>query len=410
MQNLRRIVKSLESSTKAKQELKQALAQAKQMLKSAEDTLEKTALALGTTVDELTGSDKATGEDMITIKDKDGKEVVKALTDPAVIKWVIETSDRPEIRDSPTGLAEGIHEAGSKKRLLKAVERLGDLGYKVDLAKAAYLAGPAQRDTFLKLFKEIAPRFSLSQETGLIEGPALIGGIHSSSTGGLRFLELLIMIADDERKKTADTERFVEVGLNRYPLSQGPVIVRSPEDANLDTPLSFTMPAFAVAQIERQTTVGFEDYLSGPDIVKVTPTTPISIPKDDEATLQLELQSDKEPSQYIALVALPTTVSLNRTEPSLMHSYGKGLIKGMRSVGGSQTRIFSVPFGSLHKLEIIVNGSLPGTSKGLALIRHISNPSLVKTVALPEITVTKGTTTTTPTTPKIPGIPSKAKL
>ena len=63
----------------------------------------------------------------------------------------------------------------------------------IEVAKALWLAGPQGREEFNRLFAAIARGMIVTQEPGMLQGPALLGGVYSTPMAMVRFFELVLL-------------------------------------------------------------------------------------------------------------------------------------------------------------------------------------------------------------------------
>ncbi|HQG28933.1 MAG TPA: hypothetical protein PLY73_10255, partial [Candidatus Ozemobacteraceae bacterium] len=133
----------------------------------------------------------------------DGKVVYRAVTDSAVVSWFVkEMMPALEIQNT-RGLRE-FDERFIKNydtyRFLRAFERTGSLYYLLLNAKALYLQKDAAFD---QVFRTIARGMILTGEPGLIQGPAMLGGVYGAPQTVVKFLDLLVTMAKDKAGKPA---------------------------------------------------------------------------------------------------------------------------------------------------------------------------------------------------------------
>lgn len=110
----------------------------------------------------------------------------------------------------------------------------------------------------------------------------------------------------------------------------------------------------------------------------------IIIGGEDKLTIQLD--KEKDPSEFYAIIAVPSTLSVRQTG-DILSDYKGQLLYGQRSSGGSGMQFLTAPFRGSSTMALNVTGTLKGESVGFVSVRHISNPDIIATVKTVPVTV-----------------------
>src|SRR5262249_9925859 len=152
----------------------------------------------GARPDDLDGYDPSQpGREVIPVE-IEGQVRYRVLTDDAVQRFV---ADRlaplidPDARDAELAFGR----AYDTFRFLRAFRRVAALQYLAESAKALWHAGAKARREFDRVFRVVARGLVLAQEPGLLQGPALLGGVYSSPMALVRFLEILLLTGAKDR-------------------------------------------------------------------------------------------------------------------------------------------------------------------------------------------------------------------
>ncbi len=367
------VTRNLLSATKALELAKSPDPRVKQALTTAQALCERLRLELAkraVKTEEQAGFDSQ-GQWVIPIE-LNGQVVYRVQTDDAVTRWASEKL-LPQLN---LDAAEGTFSTDSESaislrklydvfRFLRAFERVGELQYLTDLATAYYLKG--DHATFAKLYRQVARGMILSQEPGLLQGPALLGGVYSSPMALVRFLELQLLL-NGHAKPTA-------------PAEQGGAALRFEQTQS--GPTTLTVPSGAIVRIDRR------------DVLRMVPTSNlfgrVSVSKNaaqvgEEIGLSIELDGSRDPLEYYAIIAVPTTTSVKQTE-DILSDYRGQLIYGQQGQGGTQMQLLTVPFRGSRSLKLLLEGAYRGSATGLVLIRHIENRSLLSGIPISEVRV-----------------------
>lgn len=364
--NLEATARALQKASQSDVRVRNALATSRELAKSIRAAL----AAKGHSVEQLAGTN-ANGDDVIPVE-INGQVVWRVLTDDAVTRWA---SDRllPMLDLDQKDADVAFSKAFDSFRFLRAFERVGSLQYLTELATAYYLQGDVK--TFARLYQRVARGLILSQEPGLLQGPALLGGVYSTPMALVRFLELQLLIGEKQPK--ASGLRYTD----GKPLGFEETITGS-------TSTSILLPPGAIARIDR------------PEIVRLQPTPPstsqgraaqVTVQKTaarvgEELTLEVTLDAGRDPLEYYAIVAVPTTTSIKQTE-DILSDYRGQLIYGQQGQGGTQAQLIAVPFRGARSLRLLLEGAYRGRSPGVVVIRHIEGALPAAGLAIPEVRV-----------------------
>jgi hypothetical protein len=355
--NLHAAVHALSQAKSTDARVTQALASTSRMAAAIDATLKKKGLK----TDEQFGYD-AQGNDVIPVE-IDGKVVYRVVTDDAVSKWAVQKL-LPKL---PSPAANGALEFSKLYdvfRFLRAFERVGALQYMTDVAKGLYKSGDMQ--AFVPLYRTITRGMILAQEPGMLQGPALLGGVYSTPMAMVRFLELQLLLAEKVATDNAKLDgKTLTYGENRT------------GGGKLEG------PSGAIARIDRRGSVRFD--------AKTEPYAKISSSVSEtnvggQLGFTVELDASRDPLEYYALVAVPSTTSVKQTM-DILSDYRGQLIYGQQGMGSVQMQVIAVPFRGSRKLELLLEGAFSGTSPSMVIVRHIENPALVSTIMGPAVSV-----------------------
>jgi len=306
----------------------------------------------------------------------DGKVVWQVITDDAVQRFVVDRLAPlidPETRNAELAFAR----AYDTFRFLRAFKRTGALQYMTEAAKAAFLAGPRGRQAFARLFKVVAQGMIATQEPGMIQGPALLGGVYSTPMAMVRFLELMLLTGAGKcapgsiRLKDKEGSRTFSFGARIAPRGDGTLLVPAGAIVRVDRPGRITLAGPA----EAAGPAAFAQCGAGADktAAKLS-VSKGSLTVGEEAVLHVALGSQQDPLEYAAIIALPTTVSAKQTE-DILSDYRGSLIYGQRSAGATKIQFLAVPFRGSRDMQILLEGLYPGSSDAVVAIRLMSNPA-----------------------------------
>ncbi|OQA08233.1 MAG: hypothetical protein BWY66_01078 [bacterium ADurb.Bin374] len=322
----------------------------------------------------------AAGGDLVPVV-VDGKVIYRAVTDSAVVNWFVkEMMPALDIPNSPgfRELDERFIRNYDTYRFLRAFERTGSLYYLLLNAKALYLQ---KNPSFDQVFRTIARGMILTGEPGLIQGPAMLGGVYGAPQTVVKFLDLLVTMAKEKAGKPAGDVVIEAVGKPAETLKLGEKPVQFTTEAG---EISFTAAKHAIALIENRRPMLMSEYLTKTGFFKVSQDD-ASIGVGEERTIVVELDKTLDPVDYYAVIALPSVVSLRQTE-DILADYRGQLLYGQKSGGGERIQFVTVPFRGLRTMKLVIEGALPGKSHGFVMVRHQANPAVIQTVEIPTIT------------------------
>ncbi|MBP7635385.1 hypothetical protein KBA41_14550 [Candidatus Ozemobacteraceae bacterium] len=322
----------------------------------------------------------AAGGDLVPVV-VDGKVVYRAVTDSAVVSWFVkEMMPALDIPNNPgfREFDERFIRSYDTYRFLRAFERTGSLYYLLLNAKALYLQKDASFD---QVFRTIARGMILTGEPGLIQGPAMLGGVYGAPQTVVKFLDLLVTMAKDKTGKPAGNVVIEAAGTSAETRKLGDKPVQFTTESG---EAGFTTPKHSIAMIENNRPMLMSEYLTKTGFFKVSHDA-ASIGVGEERTILVELDKTLDPVDYYAVIALPSVVSLRQTE-DILADYRGQLLYGQKSGGGERIQFVTVPFRGLRTMKLVVEGALPGKSHGFVMVRHQANPAVIQTIEIPTVT------------------------
>ena len=337
--------------------------QAQQKAQALADRIRQALVKKGLKTEELGGFD-GSGQDVVPVE-IGGQVVYKVITDDAVTRWASEKL-LPKLDLDRKEAELAFAKAYDTFRFLRAFERVGATQYLTELAMAFYQKGDQAQ--FAKLYRQVSRNMILLQEPGLIQGPALLGGVYSTPMALVRFIELQLLIGASQP---------VQTGLRKQdgsPLGFEETVVG---------PATIAVPAGAIARVDRA------------QLLRMTKTTQpfakVSVSRaaakvGEELAMTVELDADRDPLEYYALIAVPSTTSVKQTE-DILSDYRGQLIYGQQGQGGTQMQLLTVPFRGKRSLRLLLEGAYKGQSPGLVMIRHIESLQHVCGVEAPVVSV-----------------------
>ncbi len=337
--------------------------QAQQKAQALADRIRQALVQKGLKTEELGGFD-GSGQDVVPVE-IGGQVVYKVITDDAVTRWASEKL-LPKLDLDRKEAELAFAKAYDTFRFLRAFERVGATQYLTELAMAFYQKG--DKAQFAKLYRQVSRNMILLQEPGLIQGPALLGGVYSTPMALVRFIELQLLIGASQP---------VQTGLRKQdgsPLGFEETVVG---------PTTIEVPAGAIARVDRA------------QLLRMTKTTQpfakVSVSRaeakvGEELAMTVELDADRDPLEYYALIAVPSTTSVKQTE-DILSDYRGQLIYGQQGQGGTQMQLLTVPFRGKRSLRLLLEGAYKGQSPGLVMIRHIESLAHVCGVEAPVVSV-----------------------
>ncbi|MEI6157162.1 MAG: hypothetical protein WCP87_02210, partial [Atribacterota bacterium] len=215
------------------------------------------------------------------------------------------------------------------------------------------------------------------------QGPALLGGVYSAPNTMVKFLELLITMV--EKKAIASQPVLLVEKANG---EKSTLTLADDQPLLLETkegPTTLTAPRYVTYRVDFLKNLNLFDYMAEKPFFQVS-FDQIVYRMGEEGVFTIELDPDKDPSEYYVLVAIPSVLSLRQTG-DLLSDYKGQLLYGQKVSGGERIQFVAVPFRGSRKMILPVEAAYRGTSEGYVLIRHIDNPDLIQTVKIPKITV-----------------------
>ena len=263
-------------------------------------------------------------------------------------------------------------------RFLRAFERTGSLYYLLLNAKALFLKGDKN---FYPLFNKIARGLILTQEPGMIQGPALLGGVYSAPQTIVKFLDLLVTMAKDKKIKTKADIEIQKGGHNEKITVEDKPALFDTKDGDI----KITAPEFVTIRFDEEKQINIYEYLSKTPFFSISADTH-TLKMGQEGTIQITLDKDKDPAEYYAIIAVPSTLFVRQTE-DLLSDYKGQLLYGQKVAGGEKIQLLTVPFRGSRVMTLNTEASQIGESDGYVLVRHISNPDIIATSKIGKIAV-----------------------
>jgi hypothetical protein len=375
--NLYTMISTLEKVPVLRDEMSVTIEQARMLVESIRQELRKREIS----EDEFGFYDpEQNGQDVIPVE-IDGKVIYKAVTDDAVVRWFVDHV-WPFFIDAPVKNMKDLNAkfitAYDTYRFLRAFERSGVYYYLLLNAKALLLQNDPH---FFEVFNTIARGMIFTQDPGMIQGPALLGGVYSSPNTMVKFLDLLLTMM--ERKDIQTNPILIQETNGRRQestLGNEPVIFEPTGET-----LKLSAPSYVVYQVDRMENINLYDYLVDKPFFTVNIEKSI-LSVGEEGVLRIELDKEKDPSEYYAIIAVPSVLSIRQTA-DLLSDYKGQLLYGQRVSGGEKIQLLAVPFRGSRDMVLQVEGANKGQSEGFVLVRHLSNPDIIQTIKIPKITV-----------------------
>jgi hypothetical protein len=358
--NLHSVIRALDKIQKKDARVTEALTLSKQMAARIDAALKSKKVS---TLE--SGYDDG-GESVIPVE-IDGKVVYRVVTDDAVARWAVDKL-LPRFDWDARSLELGFAKDYDTYRFLKAFERTGALPYLTDVAKALYLKG--ERQKFAQLYRQITRGMILTQEPGLIQGPALLGGVYSTPMAMVKFLELQLLMQTGAGKQTARLD--------------GRVV---PFGERVTGGGKLTLPEGAIARIDERRRLSWDtaDGLGVGEPASVR-LSAVHARIGDELGMEINLSGDLDPAEYYAIIAVPSTVAVKQTE-DILSDYRGQLIYGQQVTGGTRMQLLAVPFRGARSMKLLLEGAYAGHSPGKVIIRHIEKAGAAAVRPLPDVTV-----------------------
>jgi hypothetical protein len=357
--NLFSAVRSLQLAASPDPRVKQAL----QTAQAISGRIQKTLVDKGQKTEQVAGFD-ANGEDVVPVE-INGQVVYRVVTDDAVTQWA-KNKLFPKLDWNQRDPDMSFSKAYDTFRFLRAFERVGATQYLTELAIGLYKKG--DKAEFAKLYQKIARNMILAQEPGLIQGPALLGGVYSTPMALVRFLELQLLMGTAQ--KAAQPPRKADGSALKF-------------EETVQGAAQLVVPDGAIVRIDK------------PQMMRLVPTTQpfakVHVSKTtarvgEELSFEVELAQDRDPLEYYAIIAVPTTTSVKQTE-DILSDYRGQLIYGQQGQGGTQMQLLTVPFRGKRSLRLLLEGAYHGQAPGLVMVRHIESLSHICGVASSVVSV-----------------------
>ncbi|MBI5494179.1 MAG: hypothetical protein HY904_04075 [Deltaproteobacteria bacterium] len=338
-----------------------ALTQARDLAAKLDAGLTRRGISL-----EEAGGYNAQGDSVIPVE-IDGKVVYRVPTDDAVTKWAVDKLlPRVDWNQKDTELA--FSKAYDVFRFLRAFERVGALQYLTEIAKGLYAQGDLKR--FGELYERITRGMILAQEPGMVQGPALLGGVYSTPMAMVRFMELLLMMGlkGGEPKGT--------VTADGKPMAF---------EESIRGAVTLKVPAGCVVRLDKQGSVDLFNPGRGETVARAALSTARAA-MGGELGLTIELDAQRDPLEYYAIIAVPSTTSIKQTE-DILSDYRGQLIYGQQGMGSQQMQLIAVPFRGSRTLRLLLEGAFKGSSGGVVAVRHVEDVTEVFSTRIPSVTV-----------------------
>lgn len=363
--NLHVVVRVLSADPKLATSHAQALITAKDLVARMDDSLKRRGLSTA----EMGGYDEQ-GRDVIPVE-LNGQVVYRVVTDDAVSRWAVDKL-LPLVGSDKANQELDVSRAYDTFRFLRAFERVGMLQYLTEVAQSLWANG--QRDKFAQLYGRIARGMIMAQEPGMVQGPALLGGVYSTPMAMVRFLELMVMVADT---KAAPGKVSVQTGSASRAVKMG-------EPIKVNAVSTLKAPAGSMIRVDQPATVNM--LASSRNAFATVKLAKRQQTLSEENVLVVELDASRDPLEYYALVAVPSTTFIKQTE-DILSDYRGELIYGQQATGSAKMQFIAVPFRGTRTLRLLLEGGVIGTSPGAVVVRHMENVSDVCAVPVPDVAV-----------------------
>jgi hypothetical protein len=186
----------------------------------------------------------------------------------------------------------------------------------------------------------------------------------------VRFLELLSMMGAKDvpaGEITAGTRRLA-----------------FQERFTADAPVTLRAPAGSIVRVDRTDRISLAAGRTATSDTAAFSKNEIRV--GGESLLTIRLGEGRDPLEYYAIVAVPTTTAVKQTA-DILSDYKGGLLYGQQAAGGAKMQLLAVPFRGAREMKLVVEGLVPGRSPGLVAVRHLTNPGDVTTLRLRDVIV-----------------------
>jgi len=294
------------------------------------------------------------------------------VTDDAVAQWYLDNVKNSldiKLTDKQRDLNLKFIKLYDTYRFLRAFEKTGEIYYLLGNAKALYLKGSPD---FFPLFNVVAKGMIATQDPGMIKGPALLGGVYSAPQTLVKFLDLLVTMGQGGKTNLGRVETRSNLQRRVTSIKEQPLIFQSADD------LVLTASKYSIIRIDRPVMLNLNDYIKDKPFFKVSYDRK-NLKINSETTMFITLDKELDPTEYYALVAVPSNLSIRQTA-DILSDYKGELIYGQRSTGSDKIQYITLPFRGLRQIALEVAADYQGKSPGFVLVRHISNPNDIAAV------------------------------
>lgn len=376
--NLNTVVSNLSGSETLKAEFADTINTSAEMLEKMVTELARKNLS----IQEFGMFDPKDKSDVLPVE-VDGKLVYKSIADDAVVQFYKSRIMPALALDRPgdySATHAGLVGQYDKFRFLRAFERTGSLYYLLLNAKALL----ARNDrAFFPLFNRVATGLVATGEPGLVQGPALLGGVYSAPQTALKFIELLVMMA---KEKKISASAMVKIRRGKGGKAEMAQVSDSPYTFEAkDGETVIEAPEFAAVRIDETRDVNMYDHLEKKPFFTVK-AAPADLRIAGEGSIKIDLGADRDPSEYYAIIAAPSVLSIKQTD-DILSDYRGNILYGQKTSGGEKIHLLTVPFRGSREILVHTEGAYPGESEGFITVRHINNPDDIVTVKTDKIKV-----------------------
>lgn len=321
--------------------------------------------------------DVLTGEELPV---KVGNEIVfRTILDPGVTPWFIENA-LPVIREGEATRGRAFQSLLDKFRFLRAFERTGEAHWLLLNARALHLQ---KHPAFDEVFDRLVANLAMVQDPGLIQGPALTGGIYASPGILIPFIELLLDMNAGQASTSAVTLESLSPKKSAETLSglEPRILPVSSEKTE------FLLTKGTFYRIDRTAAVDPWHIPEGsPSSQFQLSKAPGTLAVGQEGKLQVTLNPERDPASYVAWVLLPAHLALKLTADNLRDARGASLV-GQGQTGGQKVQVARIPFRGSRDMTLILEGLYPGEGDGQIVVRHLADEKDLSSLPLQGWTV-----------------------
>ena len=271
----------------------------------------------------------------------------------------------------------GFAEMLDTYRFLKTFERIGPLYYLLLNLKALLRSGDK---SFFETFNIVSKRIVNIDDPGLIQGPAMLGGVYCNAPQTfVKYMELLIEMAKCGKiKKSVIADVSMGGRKTSVELQDDPYIF-----ATCGEEAFINVPEFCAIRVERIEEMDVSAFLSEKPFFKYAFNN-ASFKTGEEGELQIILDDNLDSSCYYAIVMAPSNFVIRQTD-EILSDYKGGILHGQKSSGGVKMQFLTAPFRGSKKLSIRLECLYAGESEGIILVRHAANPQNISGVKTKKI-------------------------